>query len=141
MLLKSPPDVPLKLEEHPLHHFLPGSSAMKIFRDPLHSVAYIGYAGTLELKGLEVPIAICLDSIFKDGKFTCNTGRMINSSGSTTTNTAAWSNLEQVDAPCKDATEKPPTATPPTVRPLVCGWEQYRTQLWARNGHHRWNDK
>ena len=92
------------------------------FQGSARSVAYIGYAGTVELEDLEIPIAICLQSITdEEGRFTCNTGRMINSSGGTTTNTAAWSNLEQVDGSCEDATENPPTATPPSVRPLVCG--------------------
>lgn len=109
-------------EGTPIASFFAQLFGYEYFQRHVTSVAYIGYAGTVELEDLEVPIAICKQSITdEDGRFTCNTGRMINSSGSTTTNTGAWSNLEQVDGSCEEATDNPPTATPPTVRPLVCG--------------------
>ena len=76
------------------------------------SVAYIGFAGSLAPEDVDQPIAICLQSILDpDGEYTCATGRMINSSGGTTTNSAAWTNFSQ---PCV-------AANPPEVRPLVCG--------------------
>jgi Flp pilus assembly protein TadG len=76
------------------------------------SVAYIGFAGTMWPEDVDQPIAICLQSISDpDGKYTCATGRMIDSGGGTTHNSGAWTNFSQ---PCE-------TATPPSVRPLVCG--------------------
>jgi Flp pilus assembly protein TadG len=75
------------------------------------AVAYIGFAGSLRPEDVDQPVAICKQSIVDaDGSYTCATGRMINSSGGTTTNTAAWSNFSQ---PCQ-------TASAQSVRPLVC---------------------
>lgn len=76
------------------------------------AVAYIGFAGTIEPFDLDQPIAICSEAITYEGKYTCNVGRMINSNGNVCdSNSGAWTNFSQ---PCE-------TATPPTVRPLVCG--------------------
>lgn len=75
------------------------------------AVAYIGFAGTLRPEDVDQPIAICRQSIVdSDGNYTCATGRMIDSGGGTTHNTAAWSNFSQ---PCE-------TASASSVRPLVC---------------------
>ena len=75
------------------------------------AVAYIGFAGSLRPEDVDQPVAICRQSILDDdGTYSCATGRMINSSGGTTTNSAAWTNFSQ---PCQ-------TASVPTVRPLVC---------------------
>lgn len=76
------------------------------------AVGYIGFAGSLRPRDVNQPIAICCQSIVdQNGNYTCSTGRMINSSGGTTTNSAGWTNFSQ---PCE-------TASVPTVRPLVCG--------------------
>jgi Flp pilus assembly protein TadG len=72
------------------------------------AVAYVGYPGTFTP---QQPVAVCKQSILdSDGDLTCTTGRMLDSSGSATSNTAAWTNFSQ---PCA-------TATPPSVRPLIC---------------------
>jgi hypothetical protein len=79
----------------------------------MDAVAYIGFAGSLRPRDVDQPIAICRQSIQDpvDGSYTCATGRMIDSGGGSTHNTAAWSNFTQ--EPCD-------TASVPTVRPLVC---------------------
>jgi len=75
------------------------------------AIGYIGFAGTLNPNEVDQPIAICKQMITdSSGNYSCNTGRMLNSSGGTTSNTAAWTNFTQ---PCA-------TATPTTMRPLVC---------------------
>lgn len=76
------------------------------------AVGYIGFAGTLNPTEADQPIAICKQMIVDDaGNYTCNTGRMLNSSGGTTSNTAAWTNFSQ---PCE-------TASANSMRPLICG--------------------
>lgn len=71
-----------------------------------HAVAYIGFAGSLNPLEVDQPIAICKEAIINDdGTYTCNTGRMFNSGGGTTNNTAAWTNFTQ---PCN-------TSTPPDI--------------------------
>jgi Flp pilus assembly protein TadG len=76
------------------------------------AVAYIGFAGTLRPTDLDQPIGICKQAITDDdGNITCNTGRMFNSGGGTTTNTAAWTNFSQ---PCQ-------TASASSMTPLICG--------------------
>ena len=75
------------------------------------AVAYIGFAGSLRPEDVDQPVAICRQSIVDaNGTYTCATGRMINSGGGSTHNSAAWTNFSQ---PCQ-------TASVPTVRPLVC---------------------
>lgn len=70
------------------------------------AVAWIGFAGSLNPLEIDQPIAICKESIINDdGNYSCNTGRMFNSSGGTTSNTAAWTNFSQ---PCD-------TSTPPDI--------------------------
>jgi hypothetical protein len=77
------------------------------------AVAYIGFAGSLRPEDVDQPIAICKQSIIdEEGHYTCATGRMIDSGGGTTHNTAAWTNFTQ--DPCQ-------TASAQSVRPLVCG--------------------
>ena len=81
------------------------------FQLSAEAVAYIGFAGYLRPEDVDEPIAICKQSIIdSDGDYTCTTGRMIDSGGGATHNSAAWTNFSQ---PCQ-------TATPPTVRPLIC---------------------
>jgi Flp pilus assembly protein TadG len=79
------------------------------------AIAYIGFVGGTDEDQVDLPIAICQESIQSgpDGGYDCATGRMLNSSGSTTTNTGGWSNFSQ--EPCE-------TASVPTVRPYTsCG--------------------
>jgi Flp pilus assembly protein TadG len=77
------------------------------------AVAYIGFAGSLRPTDVDQPIGICKQSIIdEDGNFTCTTGRMIDSGGGATHNSAAWTNFSQ--DPCQ-------TASAQSVRPLVCG--------------------
>ncbi len=81
------------------------------FERSADAIAYIGFAGSLQPEEVDQPIAICKQSIIdEDGNYTCNTGRMIDSGGGTTHNTAAWTNFSQ---PCQ-------TASAQSVRPLVC---------------------
>lgn len=81
------------------------------FELAMEAVAYIGFAGSLRPEDVDQPIAICRQSIEDEDGYTCATGRMIDSGGGTTSNTAAWSNFSQ--DPCQ-------TASVPSVRPLVC---------------------
>lgn len=76
------------------------------------AIGYIGFAGSLAPTVAEQPIAICKQAIVDDdGNYTCNTGRMFNSGGGTTHNTAAWTNFSQ---PCE-------TASASSMSPLICG--------------------
>jgi len=100
-------------ENIPANSFLSKIIGYDNFTLEAEAVAYIGFAGTLAPGEVDQPIAICKQSItdFDSGAYTCNTGRMINSSGGTTTNTGGWTNFSQ---PCE-------TASASSVRPLVCG--------------------
>jgi Flp pilus assembly protein TadG len=83
------------------------------FNVTAESVAYIGFAASLEPTEADQPIAICKQSITDaNGNYTsCNTGRMSNSgSNAGTHNTAAWTNFTL------DCT----TANKGNVVPLVC---------------------
>lgn len=80
------------------------------FKGVAEAIAYLGFAGTLAAGEVDIPIAICKQSIIKtiteDGvsteKYDCSTGRMLNSGKNAEThNTAAWTNFTQ---PCENAT-------------------------------------
>jgi hypothetical protein len=61
------------------------------------SVAYIGFAGTIDPYGADMPIAICYASLLTvDDEYTCTVGRMINSSGDpATSETGGWTSFYQ----------------------------------------------
>ena len=62
------------------------------------AVAYIGFAGTLYATELDLPIAICEDSILDPdtNSYDCNMGRMLNSGGNpSTAMTAMWTDFSQ----------------------------------------------
>jgi len=67
------------------------------------SVAYLGFAGSLDPGELDLPIAICEESILNDaGGYDCSIGRMINSgSVAATHNTGGWTDFSQ---PCSGGT-------------------------------------
>ncbi len=81
------------------------------FNASAEAVAYIGFAGRLNPEEVDQPIAICRQSLLIDGKYQCNTGRMLNSgSVEVTHNTAGWTNFSQ---PCE-------TANANEMRGLIC---------------------
>jgi Flp pilus assembly protein TadG len=98
-------------EDIPAQSFLSRIVGYDNFELQAEAVGYIGFAGTLFPEDVDQPIAICRQAITDaDGNYSCNTGRMIDSGGGTTHNTAAWSNFSQ---PCQ-------TASAQSVRPLIC---------------------
>lgn len=65
------------------------------------AVAYIGFAGTIKPHEVDLPIAICKQSILIDDEYRCSFGRMLNSGSSLPDhNTAGWTNFVQ---PCSTA--------------------------------------
>lgn len=79
------------------------------------SVAYIGYAGSLNPGEVDQPIAICeeaiLDYSLNPPTYNCSRGRMINSGATEGHQTAGWTNFTN---PCQ-------TANAGSIRPYVCG--------------------
>ena len=66
------------------------------------AIAYLGFAGNTEWDEVDQPIAICSRSIITNGnEYTCSRARMLDSSSSSTGNTAAWTNFSQ--EPCATA--------------------------------------
>jgi Flp pilus assembly protein TadG len=91
------------------------------------AVAYLGFAGTLAPKEVDQPIAICRD-VLRDpdtDEYTCNVGRLINSSGALPTmETGGFTNFIQdpdpVNTSCGDSDACSGAASVPTITPLVC---------------------
>ena len=105
--------VRVRREKVPARSFLSKVMGFSDFKMQAEAVAYIGFAGTLLPGEVDQPIAICQQSLLSDNKYSCNTGRMINSGGKETHNTGGWTNFTQ--SPCETASTK-------TVRPYVgCG--------------------
>lgn len=68
------------------------------------AIAYMGYAASFGPGELDQPIAICEDTVKKDGVVSCNIGRMINSGSNETNNeTGGWTDFNQ-DNPCSGGT-------------------------------------
>lgn len=64
------------------------------FEVSAEAVGYIGFAGTINPKELDLPLALCEDSILVGGTYSCNIGRMINSGSNDGTNdTGRWTNF------------------------------------------------
>jgi Flp pilus assembly protein TadG len=68
------------------------------------AVAYIGFAGTLEPHDVDIPIAICKQALLATGEYTCSIARMLDSSGSSSSNTAGWTDFNQNSTPCSGGT-------------------------------------
>jgi Flp pilus assembly protein TadG len=102
----------VRREDIPTKSFFAGLFGYDSVAMGAEAVAYLGFAGNTETDQVDQPIAICSDAITShaDGSFTCSRGRMLNSSGSSTTNTGGWTNFEQ--RPCE-------TASTTTIRPYV----------------------
>ena len=103
--------VKVRRETTPAHSFL--SKVMGFTDFPMHAeaIAYIGFAGTFLPGEADEPIAICEEALLNgQGEYSCSTGRMINSGGGDTHNTAGWTNFTQ--EPCD-------TASSSSVRPYV----------------------
>jgi len=71
------------------------------------AVGYIGFAGTINPGELDLPLALCEDSILVDDKYSCNIGRMINSGNDDATNdTGRWTNFSSAPDENLDGCEK-----------------------------------
>lgn len=58
------------------------------------AVAYIGFAGEIHPGDLDLPLALCEDSILVNNEYSCNIGRMINSGNKdATSDTGRWTNF------------------------------------------------
>jgi hypothetical protein len=84
------------------------------FRLSSEAIGYIGFSGTILDGEVDLPIAICEDSISADGNYSCNIGRMINSGESTpNSETGGWTSFSQ-DEPCTGGTNSS------EVNSLIC---------------------
>lgn len=81
------------------------------FSSSADAVAYLGFPGDINKGEVDLPIAICEETIgMRDGDlFDCNVGRMMNEN----TETAVWVNYEQLESEDIDPTD-PPDLTDPT---------------------------
>jgi Flp pilus assembly protein TadG len=88
----------------PAYSFFARIVGFNSFTLSAEAVGYIGFAGTLEPHAVDVPIGICKQAILQGGTYTCSIGRMMNSSGGSTSNTAGWTDFNQVSTPCSGGT-------------------------------------
>jgi hypothetical protein len=67
------------------------------------AVAYLGFAGNILSFEVDLPLALCEDTLlFEDGNYNCTIGRMINSGSQTGTNdTARWTDFTDTEQ-CTD---------------------------------------
>ncbi len=100
-------------QESPAASFFARLFGFEDFERSAEAVAYIGFAGTLAPGDVDLPIAICKQSVTGDPSdscessgYDCNIGYML--SDGTDKNTAAWTNFTQ---PCE-------TASTTSMRPL-----------------------
>ena len=103
--------VKVRRETTPANSYLSRVMGFTDFPMQAEAIAYIGFAGTFLPGEADEPIAICQETLLNaQGEYTCNTGRMINSGGGDTHNTAGWTNFTQ--DPCG-------TASSSSVTPYV----------------------
>ena len=103
--------VRVRRQTQPARSFLSQLIGFDNFQMQAEAIAYIGFAGTFLPGEATDPIALCREGLLNaQGEYSCSTGRMINSGGGDTHNTAGWTNFTQ--EPCD-------TAGPPSVGPYV----------------------
>jgi Flp pilus assembly protein TadG len=74
------------------------------------AVAYLGFANTINPGEVDMPLAICRETIETNGELQCNFSRLINSSDKSDANTGGWTNYSQnteywpPDVQCKNPT-------------------------------------
>lgn len=101
-------------ESTPAISFLAKIFGRDSFQLSSEAVAYIGYAGTILPGEVDIPVALCAETILDDETYSCNIGRMINSGESTpNSETGGWTSFSQDDA-CTGGTNSS------EVRSLIC---------------------
>ncbi len=77
------------------------------FEVSAEAVGYIGFAGTINPEELDLPLALCIDSILVGDTYSCNIGRMINSGNNDATNdTGRWTNFASAPDENPDSCEQ-----------------------------------
>lgn len=89
--------VTTRRESSPISGFFSKILGKDNFTQTATAVAYLGFAGSFDAYDLDIPIAICFESIVdSNGAFQCNIGRMINSGSNTVThNSGGWTDFDQ----------------------------------------------
>ncbi|MBK1719252.1 pilus assembly protein TadG-related protein [Thiocystis violacea] len=94
----------------PVQSFFARVLGIANFPAAAQSVAYLGYAGSVDPGDVDQPIAICQEALVdEDGGYTCSVGRFI----PTTTETGGWTSFNQDNA-CQGGTNAS------EMRPLIC---------------------
>jgi Flp pilus assembly protein TadG len=84
------------------------------FRLSSDAIGYIGFAGTILPAEVDLPIALCAESLLDGDTYSCNIGRMINSGQSDpNSETGGWTSFSQ-DGACTGGTNSS------EVRSLIC---------------------
>lgn len=79
----------------PVVSFFASIFGIKDLKMKATAVAYLGFAGYIESFEVDLPIALCEDTLlFEDGNYNCTIGRMMNNGSKTATNdTARWTDF------------------------------------------------
>jgi len=81
----------------PVASFFAKIFGWKNFEVSAEAVGYIGFADEINPGDLDLPMAICIDSVLVDNKYSCNIGRVINNGNDdTTSETGRWTNFASV---------------------------------------------
>ena len=91
----------------PVESFFSKIFGHESFEVSAEAVGYIGFAGgDINAGELDLPLALCIDSLLVNGVYSCNIGRVINNGNDpTTSETGRWTNFSSV--PDSDSTEDP----------------------------------
>jgi len=87
------------------------------------AVAWLGYKSKILPDTIDLPLALCMESVQTDGEYDCNIGRRINSGlpqgDDSTYNTGGWTDFNQLEG---DTDECPGRASTSTVNQIyACG--------------------
>jgi len=71
------------------------------FQYEAEAIAYLGFTSSINKEEIDLPLAICQDSIKVDGDYSCNIGRVINDGNDAmTSETGSWTNFESDSEDC-----------------------------------------
>ena len=86
----------VRRENTPAASYFAGIFGKQSFSMRAEAVAYIGFAGSLNVGEVDLPIAICKESLLTDGNYQCEKGRMINiGENVANSETGGWTDFNQ----------------------------------------------
>jgi hypothetical protein len=88
-------EVTVRREANPVSSFFANVFGLRDFLLSATAVAYLGCMDTINPGEIDLPLAVCRETVMSGGQLQCNFSRLINSSDKSDANTGGWTNFSQ----------------------------------------------